>query len=952
MRTFLSKRFYVYLCLICAVLVCLCLSACSGLQDPFGNALGSQVPTSPTETPTETPIDTHTHTEEIILAVPSTCTSDGYTEGKKCSECGEIILAPAKTAKLAHTPVTVMGTPATCLEQGISDGQVCSVCNTVILEQVTLAAKGHNWNMSYEADENKHWQECTGCDETTSPSEHKTNGTDICEICGYGCAHENTKWQNFSASSCSEHGIDINVCLDCGAIVEQKQLELLPHTPEGKVSCTTSIACSVCKAVVEAAKGHSPSAAATCTTQQTCTVCNEVLVGALGHAETATPAVPATCTESGLEGGKHCVRCNLVMLEPTVTPATGHNYKYSMCTGCGDMITSDEVEASTLPRIDINTSGAGINSTENYTSAKISLSGCDEEFVFSDITAGIRLRGNSTAGAAKKPYRVKFDKKQNMLGLNNGKKFKSWVLLADYFDSTMLRTYTTFSMAKILNEGKYFSSDFTPVEVYINGNYQGVYLLCEQTQIDGNRVDIYEREDTDTSLEIGYLLVGQGGRSDEPNTVSIGTTIVTTDRNGTVMNAGGGNFSLSGGDYTDEQIAYVKRYVEGVYEVINQAVNYNQYYNLDKQGNLSKKTQFKGKTSQEKQIETIDAVFNIDACVRLCILDEIVKNLDAGTYNMYVDLSPEGDGRLTLGPPWDFDFALANTHYDSTHSPFDYYATNFTYSDGMRVNTMFVLFGNIPWFEEMIKDVWEEHVDELYGVANNLSVMTALYGEQYQRDYAYWNRSLLFHHCADCHSKFTCHTDAVEFLSDWLYKRLDWLDYVWGDGEKPEMPETPEAPETPETDEPLKFDFTDPKIQTYLTGFNNCTATMTENGLMLQVTQAHDPFFTLDISLLPENYYAQNYTYLEIEFMMPTTNSRNPYNNMQIFLCAGSVTGATESSSVAQYLRTYGQYCKLNFNLANVSQWQGEIHNLRIDFVSSCVAGDVMYIKSVKFLTQ
>ena len=933
MKAFFSKRIYIIPALILIIAASLCLSACS---DPQGS--GEQPSPSPTDKPNS---ENHIHTEQIIPAIPATCTSGGYTEGKKCSECGEIILSPAKTAKLAHTPVTVKGTPSTCLEQGLSDGAVCSVCNTVIMEQVAVAAKGHIWSMSYEADENNHWQKCTGCDETTTPTAHQKGNRDICEICGHGCAHENTKWQNFNASTCSEHGTDVKICLDCGAIVGQTQLELLPHTPEGKVSCTTSITCSVCKAVIEGAKGHTPGAVATCTEPQICTACGETLVDALGHSVVSTDYTPPACTAPGLEGGTHCARCRIIFSAQTEIPPTGHIYKYSMCTGCGDTITAADVKPSTLPRIDVDTSRRPINSTENYTTAQITLSGCSDEYAFTDIAAGIRLRGNSTAGAAKKPYRIKFDKKQNILGLNNGKKFKSWVLLADYFDSTMLRTFSTFSMADILNEDKYFSSDFTPVEVYINGTYQGVYLLCEQTQIDGNRVNIYEREDTDTSLEIGYLLVGQGGRSDEPNTVSIGTSIVTTDRNGTVMHAGGGNFSISGGDYTDAQIAYVKKYVEGVYEVINQAVNHNQYYTLDKQGNLTRKTQFKGNTAQEKQIETIDAVFNIDACVRLCILDEIVKNLDAGTYNMYVDLSPEGDGRLTLGPPWDFDFALANTGYNSTHSPYDYYATNFTYSEGMRVNTIFVLFGNLPWFEEMIKDVWDEHVDELYGVANNLNVMTALYGEQYQRDYAYWNRSLIYHHCADCHAKFTCHADAVDFLSDWLYKRLDWLDYVWGDGEKPEMPEPSEL---------MSFDFTDTNITAYLDGFRRCSGTVTDNGLKVEIIEAYDPHFTLDISRLSQSFNAEDHPYLEIEYMIPTSNLYNSYNLMEIFLCSGSVTQATAGVSVATYINAPdGHYRTIRFDLTQVPQWQGEIHNIRIDFFGDCAVGDVMYIKSVKF---
>lgn len=935
MKANFGRRLYIYIVISMLLAAVLCFASCNRNNGE-----------SPTEQPSaEQPTQAHTHTVEIIPAVAASCTEGGYTEGKKCSECGEIMLSPSPTAKLAHTPIIVKGSPATCTESGLTDGEKCSVCDAVLIEQAEIAAKGHNLSQVYQTDAENHWKICIECEEPFSPSAHEINSDGICEICGHGCAHANTEWQNIKESTCSENGIDIKVCLDCNAVVEQTSLQLLPHTPEGESTCTESVTCSVCGATLEGAKGHTPGADATCYTPQVCLICGEILISSLGHTATATPAVQPTCTEPGLDGGQHCIRCDLVMLQPTVTPATGHNYQYSMCTGCGDMLTADEIEAATLPRLDVNTSGAVIDSTETYTTCKVTLSGCEEEFEFSEISAGIRLRGNSTAGAPKKPYRVKFDKKQNILGLNNGKKFKSWVLLADYFDSTMLRTYSTFSMAKILNEGKYFSSDFTPVEVYINNIYQGVYLLCEQTQIDGNRVDIYEREDTDTSLEIGYLLVGQGGRTDEPNTVSIGTTIVTSDRNGAVSYAGGGNFSLSGGDYTEEQIAYVKRYVEGVYNVIHQAVNNKKYYTLDRKGNLSLKTEFVGTTETEKQIETIDAVFNIDACVRLCILDEIVKNLDAGTYNMYVDLSPTGDGRLTLGPPWDFDFALANTKYNSTHSPYDYYATNFTYSDGMRVNTIFVLFGNLPWFEEMIKEVWEEHIDELYAVANNLSVMTALYGNQYQRDYAHWRRTLLFHHCEDCHASFTCHADAVGFLSDWLYKRLDWLDYVWGDGEKPGG----------DIQQPglLSFDFTSSETSAYLTGFRRCHGTVTENGLKLELDEAYDPYFTLDVSLLPESFNAQDYPCIEIEYMMPATNTYHPYNNMEIFLCAGSTTTATGGISVANYLSSPdGVYRKIRFDLTGSSMWNGQIHNIRIDFFGDCSLGDVMYIKSVKFLTQ
>ena len=1019
------------------------------------------------------------HREEYIEGTTPTCTETGLTSGKKCSECGEWTQEQSKIDAMGHMPKTIPGYGASCTETGLTDGSVCLVCDAVLTEQTEISSLGHDMGMVYASDADNHWQVCTRCNAPSEANPHFYSGT-ACSVCGHGCEHSDRYWEPYIQPTCSSAGMELEKCRICGTTTNTRAVEALPHTlgdgatcttaqtctecgyvavaalghtkgdeatcttpqkctvcqqtlaaatghtpsdaatcetPQtctkcntvlvaakghilgapatcdtsqtctvcghiekaalghtagtpatcttaqrcrvcdeiltpalghsyniDNVTCTENKYCTVCEKVIEKSAGHTPSGAASCTASQVCLVCDEILVAALGHSIVTDEAVEPTCTTAGVTEGKHCSRCDTVMLAQMPLAAMGHDYVYSRCSVCADMIKAEDVDKAVMPRLDINTSGAAIDSKEIYTPALVTLSDCDEEFTFADISAGIRIRGNSTAVVPKKPYRLKFDVKRNMLGLNNGKKFKSWVLMADYYDSSMLRTFSTFSMAKILNEGKYFSSDFTPVEVYINGEYQGVYLLCEQSQIDGNRVDIYEREDTDTSLEIGYLLIGQGGRTDEPNTVTIGTTLTATDRNGIVNVAGGGNYSISGGDYTPEQIAYVKRYVEGVYEVIRRAVYEDAYYSLDREGNLTKKTDFVGITKQARQIETIDAVFNIDACVRLCLLDEIVKNLDAGTYNMYVDLSPTGDGRLTLGPPWDFDFALANTGYASTHSPTGYYATNYTYSDGMRVNTTFVFFGNLPWFEKMVCEMWEEHVDELYAVANNLSVMTAMYGEQYQRDYAHWNRGLMGHHCQTCHAGFTCHADTVDFLSSWLYKRLDWLDYVWGDGEPPAAAEQSPL---------MLFDFTDESVTDYLTGFRRCHGTVTAQGYKVELDEAYDPYFTLDISKLPESFDAQDYPFIEIEYMLPVTNSYSTYNTFEIFLCAGQTTGATGGISVADYL-VYpdGVYHKVRFDLTDSPMWQGQIHSIRIDPMGACELSDVMYIKSIKFLTE
>ncbi|MBE6585494.1 MAG: hypothetical protein E7645_03080 [Ruminococcaceae bacterium] len=606
-----------------------------------------------------------------------------------------------------------------------------------------------------------------------------------------------------------------------------------------------------------------------------------------------------------------------------------------------------DIPKEELPRIDINTNGGReIQSKDYYLDATISVSGCEEAYALKDVTAGVRVRGNSTAGAPKKPYRIKFETKQSMLGLNDGEKFKSWCLMADYFDSSMLRTWATFAFAEVLLGGKYYSSDCTPVEVYVNGDYRGVYLLCEQTQIDNDRIDIYEAEDGDPSLEIGYLMIGQGGRNDEPESIVVYPEITVRDRNGAEMYFDGMNFALSGSGYTQAQKDYVVKYVSAVFKVVASALYEDRYYRLDRQGNMTLRpaSELKGMTKQEKQISTIDAVFNIESAVRMCILDEIAKNLDAMTFNMYVDLSPYGDGRLTLAAPWDFDFAMANTHYSTTHSTSGFYATNLSYSEGMRTNLWYVMLGSIDWFEAMCKDVWQDYYPKLQNVAMEVLDRTYRYSNAYDRDWAKWgagaHRSLIHHHCPEDLYSFEKHADAGKFLNNWLIGRLKWLNRQWGNGIVEVAPEAPA----------LQVDFTQDTSMSYITGMKRAECSITAKGLRLSLLEPYDPYFYVDFTTLPDTYLADDYYILEIEYMIPKTNTLDSYS-AEFFLCSGNTWDAVGGiSTITDLGQADGQYHTIRINLMDTGFWDGGIHRIRIDFFNACEAGDIMFIKSVKLL--
>lgn len=119
--------------------------------------------------------------------------------------------------------------------------------------------------------------------------------------------------------------------------------------------------------------------------------------------------------------------------------------------------------------------------------------------------AEIKGRGNTTWNYPKKPYAVKLDSKESVLGMP---KHKRWVLLANYVDKTCLRNSIAFEIAR-RSSGLEWTPRGQHVDVVLNGVFLGNYYLCEQIKIDKNRVDITEMESADIDQERvtgGYLL--------------------------------------------------------------------------------------------------------------------------------------------------------------------------------------------------------------------------------------------------------------------------------------------------------------------------------------------------------------------------------------------------------------------------------------------------------------
>ena len=112
-----------------------------------------------------------------------------------------------------------------------------------------------------------------------------------------------------------------------------------------------------------------------------------------------------------------------------------------------------------------------------------------------------RERGNASRGFPKKPYRIKFDKKQQVLDAPG--KAKKWTLINNYGDKTLMRNLLAFDLSQRL--GMPYTPYGTAVDVLLNGEYKGCYQLCDQVQVHKNRVNITEMTSSDNT---GIALTG------------------------------------------------------------------------------------------------------------------------------------------------------------------------------------------------------------------------------------------------------------------------------------------------------------------------------------------------------------------------------------------------------------------------------------------------------------
>lgn len=400
--------------------------------------------------------------------------------------------------------------------------------------------------------------------------------------------------------------------------------------------------------------------------------------------------------------------------------------------------------------------GEKISSKEVYNDTIIDIFNCDEKYRLT-AESGVKVRGNSSAKDTILPYRIKFKEKQNMLGLHDGKKYKSWVLLKSNWN--LIPDFMALSLAEEIFDGKYYSSDCAYVNLYINGEFVGIYLLCEHTQAADDRVDVYEPKEDEKHTDIGYLIELDNYAGEDPNEPCFYldyNKMKYTDMLGETRTVEEDGYTIKSDTFSEEQRKFIEKYYKGVFKICYEGIENNKPMMFDKDYNV---VDAGSKYISAKQ--AIEAVVDTDSLANMLILEELVHNYDvgAGSFFMAIDFSKTSRyKRLTFLAPWDFNWS-----YEGDSSGV-YYASTFQkpFRDGVeRSNIWLIMFMKADWFQDIVKDKWAE-------LQKDDSLMNVVYevcdvAESLEND------------LGDEEWRINSAGDIAEFVAG----RIEWLDTVW-----------------------------------------------------------------------------------------------------------------------------------------------------------------------------
>ena len=381
----------------------------------------------------------------------------------------------------------------------------------------------------------------------------------------------------------------------------------------------------------------------------------------------------------------------------------------------------------------------------------------------------IKGRGNASWEQPQKSFNIKFKDKINLFDMGNAKKYS---LISPYADQTLIKNYLTFMLAD--NSGLEYTSDSTFVDLYIDNNYLGTYLLTDSVEAGKQRVNINNLDDenelanpTDNIEELDVVTNAESlskaekgtqkwvNIQNEPEDITNGY-IIQLEMSNRYANDPSGFVTDNGQPIVLKSPEYATKgeidYISSFYQNFENALySENGYNDLNKHYS-----------------EYID----INSFAKMYIVQELSKNRDANETSTYMYL--DDSGILKAGPVWDFDNAYGN----------QVFLGNMNDIENVKADELQVCYKGFfralykhGDFRKAVFNEWKNMREDVLGIIEMADESSTALSDSAVMNGIRWNR----YNTVDTDENKEKYAQAIRDLKEFINARIKLFDTVFGE---------------------------------------------------------------------------------------------------------------------------------------------------------------------------
>ena len=368
-----------------------------------------------------------------------------------------------------------------------------------------------------------------------------------------------------------------------------------------------------------------------------------------------------------------------------------------------------------LPRLVIETENfKQINNKETKVPAHLQFYG-ESKPSSQILDLSIRGRGNSSFAMTKYGYKIKLEEKYSMLGMPQD---KEWDLVSNFRDKSMLQNYITYQLAGILGDEYYPKCQF--VELYLNRQYLGIYLLVEHVKVSEERVGIAKSDSS-------FLFEK--------------TSATSTD---------GVMFTSS--------LGYIFKFC--------QPKDPNEHSRELLENHINDFEDFL-KSQSVYDLDSIGKWIDIDDFVRYYWIQEFTKNIDGHRRSIFITWEKNGnkDAPLKMGPVWDFDLGYGNSA-DEKSGPEQWLIRKYGWDRFLFKNRN---------YQDRVRDYWKKNRAAFVATLDSIDSMSKKLTQASSNEFKKWP---VLGNDSDWPflEKFDNYQEVIDALKKWIEQRIQWID--------------------------------------------------------------------------------------------------------------------------------------------------------------------------------